>query len=46
MIIAIALVLFLLILCAVAAFGYHYYVKPSRMLDQLSFSNDSYCPLR
>lgn len=44
MIIAIAFVLFLLILCAVAAFGYHYYVKPSRMLDQLSFSNDAYSP--
>ncbi len=40
--IAIAVVLFLLILCAVAAFGYHYYVKPSRMLDQLTFSNDIY----
>ena len=44
MIIAIAVVLFLLILSAVGAFGYHYYVKPSRMLDQLTFASDSYSP--
>ena len=42
MIIAIAIVLFLLILAAVGAFGYHFYVKPSRMLDQLTYSNDRY----
>ena len=42
MIIAIAIVLFLLILSAVGAFGYHYYVKPSRMIDQLAFSKDAY----
>src|ERR1700733_6323321 len=45
MIIAIAVVLFLLILSAVVAFGYHYYVKPSRMLDQLTYSNDAYSPI-
>ncbi len=44
--IVIAVLLFLLILCAVGAFGYHYYVKPSRMLDQLTFSNDSYSTVR
>ena len=43
--IVIAIVLFVLILCAVGAFGYHYYVKPSRMLDQLTSSNDSYSPV-
>jgi tight adherence protein C len=42
MIIAIAVVLFLLILGAVSAFGYYYYVKPSRMLDQLAFSKDGF----
>jgi tight adherence protein C len=42
MIIAITAILFLLILSAVGAFGYHYYVKPSRMLDQLTFSNEVY----
>ena len=42
MIIAISIVLFLLILSAVGAFGYHYYVKPSRMIDQLTFSNDAF----
>jgi tight adherence protein C len=42
MLIAFAIVLFLLILAAVGAFGYHFYVKPSRMLDQLTNSNESY----
>ncbi len=42
MIIVIAVVLFVLILSAVAAFGYHFYVKPSRMIDQLTSSNDTY----
>jgi tight adherence protein C len=42
MIIAITAVLFLLILVAVGAFGFHFYVKPSRMIDQLTFSNDIY----
>jgi tight adherence protein C len=42
MLIAVAFILFLLILAAVGAFGYHVYVKPSRMLDQLSNSNESY----
>ena len=42
MVIEIALFVFLVILCAVGAFGYHYYVKPSRMIDQLTFTNDIY----
>ncbi len=42
MIIAIAVVVFLLILIAVGAFGFHYYVKPARMIDRLTFSNDNY----
>jgi tight adherence protein C len=42
MIIAFAVLLFLLILSAIGAFGYHFYVKPSRMLDQLTFSSDRY----
>jgi hypothetical protein len=40
--IVIAIVLFLLILAVVGAFGYHHYVKPTRMLDQLTFSPDNY----
>jgi tight adherence protein C len=32
--------LFLLIAMVVSAFGYHYYVKPARLLDQLSPSSD------
>lgn len=32
--------LFLLIAIVVGAFGYHYYVKPARLLDQLSPSSD------
>lgn len=42
MLIVIAVVVFLLILSAIGAFGYHVYVKPSRMLDQLTFSKDNY----
>jgi tight adherence protein C len=44
MIIALAVVLFLLISAAIGAFGYQYYVKPSRMIDQLTFSNDGFSP--
>jgi len=40
--IAIAIVLFLLILGAVGAFGYYFYAKPSRMLDQLENANERY----
>jgi tight adherence protein C len=40
--IALALLLFLVMLGVVALFGYQYYVKPSRMLDQLTFSPDNY----
>ena len=29
-------ILFVVIACVVGAFGFHYYVKPSRLLDQLS----------
>jgi tight adherence protein C len=46
MIIAIAIILFFLILSAIGAFGYHYYVKPSRMIDQLTHSNDAFSPAR
>lgn len=42
MLIAIAIVLFLLILAAVGVFGYYFYAKPSRMLDQLTDSPDRY----
>jgi tight adherence protein C len=42
MLIAIAIVLFLLILAAVGAFGYYFYVKPSRMLDQLENAKENY----
>lgn len=42
MIIEIPIIVFLVILFAVGAFGYHYYVKPSRMIDQLTFSNEIY----
>ena len=42
MLIAIAIVLFLLILAAVGVFGYYFYAKPSRMLDQLTNSPDRY----
>jgi tight adherence protein C len=45
MLIALAIVLFLLILAAVSGFGYQYYVKPSRMLDQLTHSNDTGSPV-
>jgi len=41
MLIAIAIVLFLLILAAVGTFGYLYYVKPSRMLDQLTHPHEN-----
>ena len=42
MLIAVAIVFFLLILAAVGAFGYYFYVKPSRMLDQLENAKQSY----
>jgi len=42
MLIAIAIVLFLLILATVGVFGYYFYAKPSRMLDQLTNSNERY----
>jgi tight adherence protein C len=42
MLIALAIVLFLLILVAIGSFGYHFYVKPSRMLDQLENASESY----
>jgi len=42
MFIVLGVLVFLLILSAIAAFGYHYYVKPSRMIDQLTFSNDTF----
>lgn len=40
--ILIAVILFVLILLAVGGFGYYFYVKPSRMIDQLSYSNDAF----
>jgi tight adherence protein C len=42
MLIAIAIVFFLLILAAIGAFGYYFYAKPSRMLDQLENAKQSY----
>jgi len=42
MLIAIAIILFLLILAAVGAFGYYFYAKPSRMLDQLENAQEIY----
>jgi hypothetical protein len=39
---AIAIILFLLILGAVGAFGYYFYAKPSRMLDQLENAKENY----
>jgi tight adherence protein C len=46
MLIAVAIVLFLLILGAVGAFGYYFYAKPSRMLDQLENAKESYSQSR
>jgi len=40
MLIALPAVLFVLIAIIIGAFGFHYYVKPSRLLDQLSSSSD------
>jgi tight adherence protein C len=42
MLLLLAIVLFVLILGVIGAFGYHFYVKPSRMLDQLAFSDQNY----
>jgi tight adherence protein C len=42
MLIAFAIVLFVLILATVGLFGYHFYVKPSRMLDQLANAKENY----
>ena len=42
MLIAIAITLFLLILATVGAFGYYFYVKPSRMLDQLENAKENF----
>jgi tight adherence protein C len=42
MLILLAIVPFVLILAVIGAFGYHFYVKPSRMLDQLTFSDQNY----
>jgi tight adherence protein C len=39
--IIIAAVIFLLILAVIGAFGYYYYVKPSRLLDQLTSSSNT-----
>jgi len=33
-------ILFVIIACVVGAFGFHYYVKPSRLLDQLTSATD------
>ncbi|HEY3938994.1 MAG TPA: type II secretion system F family protein [Bryobacteraceae bacterium] len=41
MIIALTVVLFCLITAAVSAFGYHHYVKPAKLLDQLASSSDT-----
>jgi tight adherence protein C len=40
MLIVVSVVLFALITGIIGAFGFHYYVKPSRLLDQLSSSSD------
>lgn len=40
MLIALPAILFVLIAGVIGAFGFHYYVKPSRLLDQLSSSSD------
>jgi tight adherence protein C len=40
MLIALPFILFVLIAGIIGAFGFHYYVKPSRLLDQLSSSSD------
>jgi tight adherence protein C len=36
--------LFLIIACVVGGFGYHYYVKPARLIDQLTPSSDPVSP--
>jgi tight adherence protein C len=41
MVIALTVVLFCLITAAVSAFGYHHYVKPAKLLDQLASSSDT-----
>jgi tight adherence protein C len=41
MLIALAVVLFCLIAAVVTTFGYHHYVKPAKLLDQLASSPDS-----
>src|SRR5437588_65622 len=40
MLIALPFILFVLIAGIIGVFGFHYYVKPSRLLDQLSSSSD------
>jgi tight adherence protein C len=40
MLIALPVILFVLIAVIIGAFGFRYYVKPSRLLDQLSSSSD------
>jgi tight adherence protein C len=40
MLIVFPAILFVLIAGIIAAFGFHYYVKPARLLDQLSSSSD------
>jgi tight adherence protein C len=40
MLIALPVLLFVVIVGVIGAFGFHYYVKPSRLLDQLSSSSD------
>ena len=40
MLIVLPIVLFLLITAVIGAFGFHYYVKPARLLDQLTPSSD------
>ena len=42
MLIVLPAILFVLIAGVIGAFGFHYYVKPSRLLDQLSSSSDPF----